>query len=146
MYRAHQMRDRILTVVLAILSLAWVYPVVMILFNSLKKETAISTGTAFELPTGETFGGLANYADAIANLNTVMQMNEGYDDGQAMWLLARSYEASGDTQNAASWTERVQTEYPDIDTTADPQQDSGEEDTWDDEDGWYEEESWDEWE
>ena len=88
----------------------------------------------------------ANYADAIANLNTVMQMNAGYDDGQAMWLLARSYEASGDTQNAASWTERVQTEYPDIDTTADPQQDSGEEDTWDDEDGWYEEESWDEWE
>ena len=65
MYRAHQMRDRILTVVLAILSLAWVYPVVMILFNSLKKETAISTGTAFELPTGETFGGLANYVDAI---------------------------------------------------------------------------------
>lgn len=88
----------------------------------------------------------ANYADAIANLNTVMQMNAGYDDGQAMWLLARSYEASGDTQNAASWTERVQTEYPDIDTTADPQQDSGEEDTWDEEDGWYEEESWDEWE
>ena len=65
MYRAHRTRDRILTVVLAILSLAWVYPVVMIFLNSLKKETAISTGTAFELPTGETFGGLANYADAI---------------------------------------------------------------------------------
>ena len=65
MYRTHQMRDRILTVVLAVLSLAWVYPVVMILFNSLKKETAISTGTAFELPTAETFGGLANYVDAI---------------------------------------------------------------------------------
>ena len=65
MYRTHQMRDRILTVVLAVLSLAWVYPVVMILFNSLKKETAISTGTAFELPTAETFGGLGNYVEAI---------------------------------------------------------------------------------
>ena len=65
MIRAHQMRDRVLTVVLAILSLAWVYPVVMILLNSLKKETAISTGTAFELPTAETFGGLDNYVEAI---------------------------------------------------------------------------------
>lgn len=65
MIQAHRTRDRILTVVLAILSLAWIYPVVMILLNSLKKETAISTGTAFELPTAETFGGLANYVEAI---------------------------------------------------------------------------------
>lgn len=60
---------------------------------------------------------VANYADAIANLNTVMQMNAGYDDGQAMWLLAQSYSASGDTKNANTWTERVQTEYPNIDTS-----------------------------
>ena len=65
MIKAHQTRDRVLTVILALLSLAWVYPVVMILLNSLKKETAISTGTAFELPTAETFGGLSNYVDAI---------------------------------------------------------------------------------
>ena len=62
---------------------------------------------------------VANYADAIANLNTVMQMNAGYDDGQAMWLLAQSYSASGDTENANTWTERVQTEYPNIDTSGD---------------------------
>ena len=60
---------------------------------------------------------VANYADAIANQNTVMQMNAGYDDGQAMWLLAQSYSASGDTENANTWTERVQTEYPNIDTS-----------------------------
>ena len=60
---------------------------------------------------------VANYADAIANLNTVMQMNAGYDDGQAMWLLAQSYSAFGDTENANTWTERVQTEYPNIDTS-----------------------------
>ena len=65
MIKAHQTRDRVLTVIVALLSLAWVYPVVMILLNSLKKETAISTGTAFELPTAETFGGLSNYVDAI---------------------------------------------------------------------------------
>ena len=42
------------TVILAIASLAWIYPVVMILFNSLKQENHISTGTAFKLPTAET--------------------------------------------------------------------------------------------
>ena len=62
---------------------------------------------------------VANYADAITNLNTVMQMNAGYDDGQAMWLLAQAYSASGDTENANTWTERVQTEYPNIDTSGD---------------------------
>ena len=63
--KTHAMRDRILSALLAILSLAWVYPVVMILLNSLKKETAITTGTAFEIPTAETFGGLENYMNAI---------------------------------------------------------------------------------
>lgn len=41
------------------------YPVMMILFNSLKKESAISTSTVFELPNAETFNGLSNYVNAI---------------------------------------------------------------------------------
>lgn len=53
------------TIILIIFSLAWVYPVVMILMNSLKKESAISTGTAFKLPTSEGFAGLENYVNAI---------------------------------------------------------------------------------
>ena len=52
MAKKHTAKDHVLTVVLGVLSLAWVYPIFMILFNSLKKETSISTGTAFELPTG----------------------------------------------------------------------------------------------
>lgn len=57
--------DTLWTVILSIISLLWVYPVIMILLNSLKKESAISTGTVFELPTGETFAGLDNYVNAI---------------------------------------------------------------------------------
>ena len=57
--------DKIWFVVLLIASLAWIYPVFMILINSLKIETAISTSTVFELPNAETFAGLANYVDAI---------------------------------------------------------------------------------
>jgi raffinose/stachyose/melibiose transport system permease protein len=52
-------------VVLSVLSLLYIYPVVMILANSLKKETAISTDTAFRFPGADTFAGLANYIDAI---------------------------------------------------------------------------------
>ena len=37
----------------------------MIIFNSLKQETAITTNGAFTLPTSETFAGLANYVNAI---------------------------------------------------------------------------------
>lgn len=61
---------------------------------------------------------VANYSDAISNLSTVMQMDEGYDGGQAMWLLARSYRESGDTKNAEKWTDKVKKDYPDIDTSA----------------------------
>lgn len=55
------------TVILTIAALFWVYPVVMILLNSLKKESAISTASAFELPTADSFAGLANYVDAITS-------------------------------------------------------------------------------
>ena len=56
-----------LTVVFALFSLAWIYPVVMILLNSLKKESAISTNTVFQLPTADTFAGLDNYIDAVGS-------------------------------------------------------------------------------
>lgn len=57
--------NTILVVILTILSLLWIYPVFMILINSLKKESAISTGNVFKLPTAETFAGLENYINAI---------------------------------------------------------------------------------
>ena len=59
--------DGILTLVLGILCVIWVYPVVMILFNSLKLETAISTNTVFQLPTAETFAGLSNFVNAVSS-------------------------------------------------------------------------------
>ncbi len=59
--------DSILTVILSILSVAWIYPVIMILFNSLKQETAISTNTAFQLPSADTFAGMDNYLNAVGS-------------------------------------------------------------------------------
>ncbi len=57
--------DVIWIVILTILSLLWIYPAFMILINSLKQESAISTGTVFKLPTADTFAGLSNYLNAI---------------------------------------------------------------------------------
>ena len=57
--------DEIWFVILAICSVAWVYPIVMILINSFKVDTAISTDSVFTLPTAENFASLANYLNAI---------------------------------------------------------------------------------
>ena len=67
MRKKKQIQDTVMVVFLSILALLYVYPIVMILFNSVKKETAITTSGAFTLPTADTFAGLANYANAIAS-------------------------------------------------------------------------------
>lgn len=53
------------TVLLSVLCVLYIYPIAMILFNSFKIETAISTNTVFSLPTAETFAGLDNYVNAV---------------------------------------------------------------------------------
>ena len=65
MKRKRSVWENLVSVLLGLLCLVWVYPVVMILLNSLKVESAISTDSVFELPTAGTFAGLANYADAV---------------------------------------------------------------------------------
>ena len=55
----------VITVFLSLLSLVYLYPIFMILMNSLKTERAITTSAAFQLPTAETFAGLENYVSAI---------------------------------------------------------------------------------
>lgn len=51
--------------VLLILAIIWIYPVFMILINSLKGDAYISTSSVFQLPDGQSFVGLANYAEAL---------------------------------------------------------------------------------
>lgn len=65
MKKKNKVVDIILTIILVILALSFLYPIFMILINSFKKETAISTDSAFELPNAETFAGLENYIIAI---------------------------------------------------------------------------------
>ena len=55
------------TVIFSVLSIAYIYPIFMILANSFKVETAITTAGAFTLPTPSTFAGFANYANALSS-------------------------------------------------------------------------------
>ena len=55
------------TVVFAVLAVLYVYPVFMILINSFKVETDISTSTVFQLPTADTFAGAANFVAAVVS-------------------------------------------------------------------------------
>ena len=67
MRKQNKGRDAALITLLTVFSLAYVYPVFMILMNSLKDERAITTSSAFLLPTADTFAGLTNYVTAIVS-------------------------------------------------------------------------------
>ncbi|QNL44490.1 carbohydrate ABC transporter permease [Oscillibacter hominis] len=55
------------TLLFTVLGALYLYPIIMVVLNSFKEETAITTAGAFELPTAETFAGLSNYVNAIAS-------------------------------------------------------------------------------
>ena len=59
--------NMVFTVVFTVLAVLYVYPVFMILINSFKVETAISTSTVFQLPTAETFAGVSNFVAAVVS-------------------------------------------------------------------------------
>ena len=43
-------KNPVATIILAVISILWMYPIALILFNSLKKESAITTSTVFSIP------------------------------------------------------------------------------------------------
>ena len=59
---------------------------------------------------------------AISNLEQVMQMDEGYQDGQAMLLLAQSYEKSGDQDKANLRYQQILEDHKDTDAATDAQE------------------------
>ena len=65
MNKGKKISDYIWIGILSICSVAWMYPIFMILINSLKKETSITTSGVFEIPTGSDFVGLEHYVNAL---------------------------------------------------------------------------------
>ena len=67
MRKRNPAKNSILVAALAILAVLYLYPVFMILMNSLKQERSITTAGAFSLPDAESFAGLENFVNAIAS-------------------------------------------------------------------------------
>ena len=65
MEKKTRLSDHIWVILLSILAVAYLYPIFMILINSLKEERAIGTSDIFNLPTSETFAGFTNYINAL---------------------------------------------------------------------------------
>ena len=59
----------IATVVFTVICILWVYPVVVIIMNSLKNNRFITTSGVFTPPTAESFAGLANYVESVTSMN-----------------------------------------------------------------------------
>ncbi len=62
-------KNPLATIILSVISILWMYPIVLILFNSLKKESAITTSGVFSLPTGETWNGLKNFVASVTQMD-----------------------------------------------------------------------------
>lgn len=66
-----------LTVVFAVVSVIYMMPIIMVLYNSLKTNSAINTN-AFALPNGETFMGMRNYVSGMTAGNYPFLFSAGY--------------------------------------------------------------------
>ena len=54
---------------------------------------------------------VANYDTAISNLDQIMQMDQGYNDGKAMLLLAQCYEKQNKTGKANTYYQKIVDKY-----------------------------------
>lgn len=62
-------KNPLATIILSIISVLWMYPIILILFNSLKKESAITTSGVFSLPNKETWNGLSNFVASVTQMD-----------------------------------------------------------------------------
>ena len=66
---ANRKKSIIPTIILTVISVLWMYPILLILINSLKVESAITTSGVFSLPTSETFNGIANFISSVTQMD-----------------------------------------------------------------------------
>ena len=61
---------------------------------------------------GNTFYSEENYESAIINFKTVVDIDESYNNGAALFLLGDCYRLTGDTESALECFDRVVELYP----------------------------------
>jgi len=76
-FRGERTSHTILTVVFSVIAVAYLYPIFIVLVNSLKSNAAINTAT-FALPNGDSFMGLQNYIKGMTFGNYPFLKSVGY--------------------------------------------------------------------
>ena len=67
--RKQQSINSVITVIMLIVCVIWMYPILLIVFNSLKVESAISTNRIFEMPIGNAFNGFRNFIYGVTKMD-----------------------------------------------------------------------------
>ena len=62
-------KSPVLTIILSLVSILWIYPIFNIVINSLKQNRFITTTGVFELPGSESFAGIENYIKSITEMD-----------------------------------------------------------------------------
>ena len=74
---AEKVRRSVLSVFFALLSLLWIFPIVLVILNSFKVNTFVKTDT-FAVPTGEMFAGFSNFIKGMTFGNYPYFRSVGY--------------------------------------------------------------------
>ena len=74
---AEKVRRGVLSVFFALLSLLWIFPIVLVILNSFKVNTFVKTNT-FAIPTGEMFAGFSNFIKGMTFGNYPYFKSVGY--------------------------------------------------------------------
>ena len=69
--------SKVLTIVFAVLCVCWIIPIILVLLNSFKSNSAINLD-AFALPNSESFVGWANYIKGFTFGNYPFLKSVGY--------------------------------------------------------------------
>ena len=62
-------KNPVASIILTLICILWMYPIFLILINSLKKEAAITTSGVFSFPTSETWNGVANFVASVTQMD-----------------------------------------------------------------------------
>ena len=69
MFKSNKRVNTLLSLLMAVLCLVWIYPILLILLNSLKVEGTFTTSTVFQLPNASNFAGFGNYTYGVTKMN-----------------------------------------------------------------------------
>lgn len=74
-----------------------------------------------EYRTGRNSFNVANYDGAIKALTEVVKLDETYEDGNALFMLAESYNKKNDSENAKTYYTKVVEQFPDTEIAQEAQ-------------------------